>query len=81
MFIGLQPVLQRSYPFLREKICLMTLIDLVFRRRGVDGKGNWNRTLTFAEIAQEIRLPEDEVEHLLMKAMRLEHISLVLGAR
>jgi hypothetical protein len=42
----------------------MALIDAVFRRPA------HNRTMTFAEIASETRLPVEEVEHLLMKGMR-----------
>jgi 26S proteasome regulatory subunit N9 len=56
--------LQQNYPFLRQKICLMALIESVFRRDAYD------RTLSFATIATETRLPVDEVEHLLMKALR-----------
>jgi 26S proteasome regulatory subunit N9 len=42
----------------------MALIESVFRRDAYD------RTLSFATIATETRLPVDEVEHLLMKALR-----------
>jgi hypothetical protein len=42
----------------------MALIESVFRRDAYD------RTLSFATIAAETRLPPDEVEHLLMKALR-----------
>jgi 26S proteasome regulatory subunit N9 len=59
-----QPILQENYPFLRQKICLMALIESVFRRDAYD------RTLPFATIATETHLPLDEVEHLLMKALR-----------
>lgn len=59
-----QPILQENYPFLRQKICLMALIESVFKRNAYD------RTMTFQTIAEETRLPIDEVEHLLMKALR-----------
>jgi 26S proteasome regulatory subunit N9 len=59
-----QPILQENYPFLRQKICLMALIESVFKRDAYD------RTMTFQAIAEETRLPLDEVEHLLMKALR-----------
>ncbi|ORY77679.1 hypothetical protein BCR37DRAFT_118874 [Protomyces lactucae-debilis] len=62
------PLLQQSLPFLRQKICLMTLIEAVFKRPTHD------RVLTFATIASETRLPVYEVEHLLMKALALKLI-------
>jgi 26S proteasome regulatory subunit N9 len=62
------PLLQQSLPFLRQKICLMSLIEAVFKRRTHD------RVLTFATIAAETRLPVHEVEHLLMKALALKLI-------
>jgi 26S proteasome regulatory subunit N9 len=60
----IQPILQENYNFLRQKICLMALIESVFKRSGDD------RTMTFQTIAEETRLPLDEVEHLVMKALR-----------
>lgn len=62
--IGLQPILEQNYPFLRQKICLMALIESVFKRSAND------RTMTFQTIAEETRLAIDEVEHLIMKALR-----------
>lgn len=59
-----QPILQENYPFLRQKICLMALIESVFKRDAYD------RTMSFQTIAEETRLPLDEVEHLIMKALR-----------
>ena len=59
-----QPILQENYPFLRQKICLMALIESVFKR------GAYDRTMSFQTIAEETRLPLDEVEHLVMKALR-----------
>jgi len=63
-----QPLLSQNMPFLRQKLCLMALIELVFRRPG-DA-----RHLPFSLIASETRLPHDEVEHLLMKALSLNLI-------
>lgn len=60
----IQPILQENYPFLRQKICLMALIESVFKRNAYD------RTMSFQTIAEETRLPLDEVEHLIMKALR-----------
>ncbi|KAH9473920.1 hypothetical protein MJO28_000247 [Puccinia striiformis f. sp. tritici] len=60
-----EPILQNSYPFLRQKICLMALIDAVFRRSVTD------RIMPFGVIASETKLPVNEVEHLVMKALSL----------
>jgi 26S proteasome regulatory subunit N9 len=59
-----KPILQENYAFLRQKICLMALIESVFKRNADD------RTMSFQNIAEETRLPLDEVEHLVMKALR-----------
>ncbi|PCH42928.1 hypothetical protein WOLCODRAFT_138115 [Wolfiporia cocos MD-104 SS10] len=63
-----EPILHENYPFLRQKICLMALIESVFKR------GAYDRSMSFQTIAEEIRLPLDEVEHLLMKALSLKLI-------
>ncbi|KLO16511.1 hypothetical protein SCHPADRAFT_848095 [Schizopora paradoxa] len=63
-----EPILQENYPFLRQKICLMALIEAVFKRNAD------NRVLSFQTIAEETRLPLDEVEHLIMKALSLKLI-------
>ena len=63
-----QPLLQANYPFLRQKICLMALIESVFKRSAD------NRTMGFQTIAEETRLPINEVEHLVMKALSLKLI-------
>ena len=60
----MQVILQENYPFLRQKICLMALIESVFKRNASD------RTMSFQTIAEETRLPINEVEHLVMKALR-----------
>ncbi len=59
-----------NYPFLRQKICLMALIESVFAR------GAYDRTMSFQTISEETRLPLDEVEHLIMKALRLASFDL-----
>jgi 26S proteasome regulatory subunit N9 len=56
-------VLQDRYAFLRQKICLMALIESVFSRPA------GQRVVAFDAIAADTCLPENEVEHLLMKAM------------
>ncbi|CAL1697609.1 unnamed protein product [Somion occarium] len=63
-----EPILHENFPFLRQKICLMALIESVFKRNAYD------RTMTFQTIAEETRLPIDEVEHLVMKALSLKLI-------
>ncbi|KAI0092358.1 hypothetical protein BDY19DRAFT_884882 [Irpex rosettiformis] len=63
-----EPILQENYPFLRQKICLMALIESVFKRSA------YNRTMSFQTIAEETRLPLHEVEHLVMKALSLKLI-------
>lgn len=42
----------------------MALIESVFKRHAD------NRTMSFQTISEETRLPLDEVEHLVMKALR-----------
>ncbi|KAM6493081.1 hypothetical protein JOM56_011215 [Amanita muscaria] len=63
-----EPILQENYAFLRQKICLMALIESVFKRSAD------NRTMSFQTIGEETRLPIDEVEHLVMKALSLKLI-------
>ncbi|KAF8789120.1 26S proteasome non-ATPase regulatory subunit like protein [Argiope bruennichi] len=50
---------------LRQKISLLCLMEMTFKRPGN------NRVLSFSEIASETRLPENEVELLVMKALSL----------
>ncbi|KAK9469836.1 hypothetical protein V1512DRAFT_257125 [Lipomyces arxii] len=59
------PILAGAQDFLREKICLMALIEAVFRRPVSD------RTLSFRTIATETQITNEEVEHLVMKALSL----------
>ncbi|PWN51740.1 hypothetical protein IE53DRAFT_37763 [Violaceomyces palustris] len=63
-----EPILSENLPFLRQKICLMALIESVF------GRSSDDRTIPFETIAVETRLPVDEVEHLVMKALSLNLI-------
>jgi 26S proteasome regulatory subunit N9 len=64
---GRIPLLSQAMSFLRQKLCLMALIELVFKRSG-------DRRIPFAVIGQETRLPADEIEHLVMKALSLKLI-------
>nr|KIR46678.1 26S proteasome regulatory subunit N9 [Cryptococcus bacillisporus CA1280] len=62
-----EPILEASLSFLRQKICLMALIQTVFARPR-DGS---SRLMTFQSIGEATRLPVHEVEHLIMKALSL----------
>ncbi|CAO1634114.1 unnamed protein product [Parajaminaea phylloscopi] len=66
------PLLAPSMPFLRQKICLMALIESVSKR-----DARQRSQLSFDTIAKETGLPGDEVEHLCMKALSL---SLIRGS-
>ncbi|SCV69735.1 BQ2448_1129 [Microbotryum intermedium] len=66
--IAQEPILQDNFGTLRQKICLMALIEAVFRRPTSE------RVLPFSVIAGDTRLPIDEVEHLVMKALSLKLI-------
>jgi 26S proteasome regulatory subunit N9 len=76
MLISLQPILESSLPFLRQKICLMALIQTAFARPR-DGA---TRLMTFQSIGEATRLPVHEVEHLIMKALRSVVTSEPIGA-
>lgn len=65
----MQPFLQQHFPFLREKICLLALIESVFKRPTQD------RKLPFAIISKEAQVPVEEVEHLVMKALAYVFLS------
>ena len=61
-----QPLLVNAIPFLRQKLCLMTLMEVVFKRTKAErGK------MSFADIARDTRVGLDDVEHLVMKALSL----------
>ncbi|GAA5915253.1 hypothetical protein JCM6882_003384 [Rhodosporidiobolus microsporus] len=64
-----EPFLQQHFPFLREKICLLALIEAVFKRPTAD-----RTLLPFSVISREAQVPIDEVEHLVMKALALKLI-------
>ena len=61
-----QPLLVAAIPFLRQKLCLMTLMESVFKR----SKSERGR-MTFAEISKDVRVSIQEVEHVVMKALSL----------
>ena len=61
-----QPVLASHTPFLQQKIRVMCLVDLVFRRPARE------RSFTFDEIARACQVERKDVEWLVMKAMALK---------
>lgn len=60
------PLLVSEQTSLSEKLCLMTLVESVFKR-SKEERGR----LRFDSIAKETRVKLDEVEHLVMKALSL----------
>jgi len=65
-----QPALLSNTNFLKEKITLMCLTETLFERIGPSA----DRTISFAHIAAATRLPIDQVELLLMRALSLKLI-------
>eukprot|EP00761_Pharyngomonas_kirbyi_P008617 gb/GECH01008629.1/.p1 GENE.gb/GECH01008629.1/~~gb/GECH01008629.1/.p1 ORF type:complete len:378 (+),score=121.87 gb/GECH01008629.1/:1-1134(+) len=63
-----QPVLSSKSEFLREKIRLMSLMELVFQR------GTGERILSFQEVSDNTGVPVENVEVLLLKALALDLI-------
>ncbi|KAB7508169.1 26S proteasome non-ATPase regulatory subunit 13 [Armadillidium nasatum] len=60
-----QPDLVAKEIQLREKIRLLCLMEMTFKRKA------WDRQLTFSEIAQETGLQVDQVEVMVMRALSL----------
>lgn len=60
-----QPDLAQSEIPMRQKISLLCLMEMTFKRPAI------NRQLSFQEIAAETRLPLNEVELLVMRALSL----------
>lgn len=60
-----QPDLASHELQMRQKISLLCLMEMTFRRPATD------RQLTFDEVSKEARLPVEEVELLVMKALSL----------
>ncbi|KAJ2815748.1 26S proteasome regulatory subunit [Coemansia erecta] len=61
-----QPLLAQQEAFLQQKIRLMALIESMFRRQGTGA-----RTIAFADVSAETKMPVGEIEHLVMKALSL----------
>jgi len=66
--IDAQPFLKANLQLLRQKISVLALMELVFN------KPSDKRTLPFKMIADATKLPVDEVELLVMKALSLKLI-------
>lgn len=60
-----QPALVASSAAIKEKIALLAVMELAGRKPPTE------RSLTFAEVAAETRLPVDQVEWVLMRAFSL----------
>lgn len=58
-------LLKEHQQFLYQKISLAALTETVFRRPPQD------RAMTFQAISQETKVPIDQIEHLIMKALSL----------
>jgi 26S proteasome regulatory subunit N9 len=58
-----QPDLNGNQEILYEKLCLLVLMEMTFRRDAND------RQITFGDVAQQTGLAEDKVELLVMKAL------------
>merc|ERR1711936_811184 len=65
-----QADLAKNEAVLMEKVCLLCLMEMTFRREATE------RQISFAEIAQATSLPVDQVELLVMKALSEELVSL-----
>jgi len=61
-----QPDLLTKENHLREKIRLLCLMEMTFKRKA------WDRQLSFSEIATETGLPESQVEVMVMRALSLK---------
>lgn len=61
-----EKLLVNSLESLRQKLCLMTLMESVFKR-SKESRG----AVTFDDISKETRVSSNEVEHLVMKALSL----------
>ncbi|KAJ2445578.1 26S proteasome regulatory subunit [Coemansia sp. RSA 2440] len=61
-----QPLLAQQESFLQQKIRLMALIESMFKRQGTGA-----RTIPFGVVSAETKMPVNEIEHLVMKALSL----------
>jgi 26S proteasome regulatory subunit N9 len=63
--IGKIPVLKEFETLLYQKVCLAALTEAVFKRPPHD------RAMSFQTISAETKVKDDEIEHLIMKALSL----------
>lgn len=61
-----RPLLVSNIAFLSQKLCLMTLMESVFRRSKQE-----RASLPFSAVSKDTRVALGEVEHLVMKALSL----------
>ncbi|KAJ1662255.1 26S proteasome regulatory subunit [Coemansia sp. RSA 1813] len=61
-----QPLLKQQEAMLEQKIRLMALIESMFKRQGAG-----TRLVPFNAIAAETKMPINDIEHLIMKALSL----------
>eukprot|EP01084_Bolivina_argentea_P113647 202530_1 len=61
--IAAQPALVNRADFIKEKMALMSLVNLVFQRPPNE------RNIDFSDIACQVKLPLDQVEWIIMRAM------------
>merc|ERR1719239_332348 len=61
-----QPDLRSQETQLREKIRLLCLMEMTFKRKAFD------RQLSFSEVAEQTRLPLNQVEVMVMRALSLD---------
>jgi len=64
-YMSQQSDLAKNAEFLHRKMKLMSLIEMLFRRKAGE------RSVSFDHISGQIRVPRDQVELLIMKAMSL----------
>lgn len=65
-YLSLQPALTAQQTLLTQKISILALMELAFKRPSDQ------RTIPFADVAKASKLPLNEVEHLIMKALSLK---------
>ncbi|OLY85129.1 putative 26S proteasome regulatory subunit rpn9 [Smittium mucronatum] len=64
-----QPLLLQHMPFLQQKVRLMALVESAFKRQGSPDEED--QYMTFEKLAFETKLPENEIEHLVMTGLSL----------
>lgn len=65
-FFTNKAILESSLGFIKQKLCIMTLVESVFKRSKDE-----RSSIGFTQLSKECRVPFAEVEHLVMKALSL----------